>query len=219
MQTIYNLAVGPIAWAAWAIFIGGVIFRITGMISTARKKEMSAVAYMNLGYSMRSIFRWLTPFATLGWKANPGVTIATFIFHISLVLLALFAPGHAEMWDYLFGIAVPSLPAHVADGLTGAVILCCFFFIARRLVNPAVRYVTSAHDWAVLGLVTLVFVSAIMAKLQIGPALPVSLIHVLSGEAVLIAIPFTRLSHAFFIPFTRAYMGSEFGGVRHTPDW
>lgn len=219
MQTIYNFATGYLAWAVWAIFLGGVIWRIGTMISTARKKEMAALAYMNLGYSLRSIARWSVPFATLGWKANPGMTVATFIFHVSLILLVLFAPGHAVMWDYLFGVGVPSLPEPLADAMTVAVILCCFFFIFRRLRTPAVRYVTSAQDWSILALVLLVFVSGLFAKLQIGPDLTVALIHVLSGEAVLVAIPFTRLSHAFFIPFTRAYMGSEFGGVRHCPDW
>lgn len=219
MQSVYNFATGYLAWAAWIIFLGGMTWRIVKLVSTARKKEMNAAAYMSLGYSLRSIARWSTPFATLGWRANPSVTIATFVFHISLILLALFAPGHAVMWDYLFGVNVPSLPEHLADGLTLAAILCLFFFIFRRLRNPAVRYVTSAPDWSMLALVTLVFVSALFAKLQIGPTLPVTLVHVLSGEAVLIALPFTRLSHAFLIPFTRAYMGSEFGGVRHCPDW
>ena len=35
------------------------------------------------------------------------------------------------------------------------------------------------------------------------------------GEIMLVAIPFTRLSHMIFSPLTRAYMGSEFGKVRH----
>lgn len=43
--------------------------------------------------------------------------------------------------------------------------------------------------------------------------------HDLSGEIMLVAIPFTRLSHMIFSVFTRAYMGSEFGGVRHARDW
>jgi hypothetical protein len=43
--------------------------------------------------------------------------------------------------------------------------------------------------------------------------------HILSGEVMLAAIPFTRLSHMLFFPFTRGYMGSEFGGVRHAKDW
>ena len=41
-----------------------------------------------------------------------------------------------------------------------------------------------------------------------------------AGEIyALLAIPFTRLSHMLFSPFTRAYMGSEFGKVRMARDW
>jgi hypothetical protein len=36
---------------------------------------------------------------------------------------------------------------------------------------------------------------------------------------MLAVIPFTRLVHMVFAPLTRAYMGSEFGGVRHAQDW
>lgn len=219
MQTLYNIATGPLAWAAWIIFLGGSAWRIASMIATAKKKEMSAYAYMNAGYSFRSIFRWLTPFGTLGWKENPALTVATFAFHISVLLLVLFAPGHAVMWDYCFGIGVWSLPEGIADALTLVAIACCLFFAYRRLAIASVRYVTSVHDWAVLGLVALPFISGFLAKMQVGDTLLMTLIHVLSGEAVLIAIPFTRLSHAILAPFTRAYMGSEFGGVRHVPDW
>ena len=44
-------------------------------------------------------------------------------------------------------------------------------------------------------------------------------IHIVSGLLMLALIPFTRLSHMLFAPFTRAYMGSEFLGVRHAKDW
>ena len=219
MQMMYNLATGYLAWAAWIIFLGGALWRIVYMASLARKKDASSVAYFSLGYSLRSIFRWLMPFGTLGWRANPAMTIGTFVFHIGLVLLVLFTPGHAVMWDYLFGVHVWSLPEVVADAFTVAVIACCLFFGFRRLNVSSVRYVTTCHDWLVLLLVLSVFLFGFLAKMQVGNPLLMSLIHVLAGEAVLIAIPFTRLSHAFFIPFTRGYMGSEFGGVRHCPDW
>lgn len=219
MQTIYNFATGPLAWAAWFIFIAGSFWRIGTTVALARKKEMSAVAYMSAGYSLRSIFRWLMPYATLGWRANPALTAVTFIFHIALALLVLFAPGHTVMWDYCFGVSLWSLPESVADALTVAALLCCAFFIGRRLFDACVRYVTTAHDWAVLVLVLLPIASGLLAKLQVADPLLMTLVHVLSGEAVLVAIPFTRLSHALLSPLTRAYMGSEFGGVRHCPDW
>jgi len=45
------------------------------------------------------------------------------------------------------------------------------------------------------------------------------ILHILSGEIMLMAIPFTRLSHMLFFWFTRAYMGCEFGLVRNARDW
>ena len=45
------------------------------------------------------------------------------------------------------------------------------------------------------------------------------ILHILSGEVLLVAIPFTRLSHMLFAPLTRSYMGSEFGNVRNARDW
>ncbi len=41
----------------------------------------------------------------------------------------------------------------------------------------------------------------------------------LAGELMLVAIPFTKLSHMLVFAFTRAYMGSEFGSVRNSRDW
>jgi nitrate reductase gamma subunit len=43
--------------------------------------------------------------------------------------------------------------------------------------------------------------------------------HVLSGELLLVMIPFSRFSHMITAPLTRAYTGSEFGNVRHARDW
>ena len=45
------------------------------------------------------------------------------------------------------------------------------------------------------------------------------ILHILSGEIMLAAIPFTRLAHMLWFFFSRAYMGSEFGAVRNARDW
>ena len=50
-------------------------------------------------------------------------------------------------------------------------------------------------------------------------ALTMAIAHILSGEIMIAAIPFTRLIHMIFFPFTRGYIGSEFGGIRHARDW
>jgi nitrate reductase gamma subunit len=219
MQTLYNIATGPLAWAAFVVFLLGSGWRIADMISRTRKKDMSAYAYLSLKYSLRSIVHWLIPYGTQGWRSDPLLTAAAFLFHICLLLLLLFAPGHAVMWDYCFGLSLWSLPESLADILALLAISCCACFAWRRLAIPAVHHVSGRHDWIALALVALPLITGILAKHMTGGGQAMSLIHVLSGEAMLAALPFTRLSHALFAPFTRAYMGSEFGGVRHVPDW
>jgi nitrate reductase gamma subunit len=74
-------------------------------------------------------------------------------------------------------------------------------------------------DWVVLGIVVLPFVTGILAYHQILNYELMLILHIVAGELMLVAIPFTRLSHMLFGFFSRAYMGSEFGAVRHAKDW
>lgn len=219
MTSFYNFVSGPLAWAAWAIFICGSIYRIVSMIKLAKEKDVSSIAYMSWSKGLRSIVNWLIPFRALGWKENPAVTVFTFIFHICFIGLALFLSSHSVLWDYAFGVNVWHMSDPVADVLTVGAIAACGFFAYRRFTNPVVRFVSRPEDWAILALLAALFVTGFMATHLIGDNLIMSLLHVLCGEAVLVAIPFTRLSHALFFPITRAYMGSEFGGVRHCNDW
>ena len=93
------------------------------------------------------------------------------------------------------------------------------FFLVRRIKLPEVRYLTSASDYVLLGMVAAPFVTGFVAYHQWIDYPFFMVLHILSGEILLMAIPFTRLSHMLFSPFTRAYMGSEFGSVRHARDW
>lgn len=219
MQAFYNLLIGPGAWITWAVFIGGIIWRISTMFTLARQKDMSAIAYMEWRHSLRSILHWITPFCALGWRENPAMTVATFCFHVCVVLLVLFAPGHAVMWNYSFGLHIWMLPQSIADIMTLVAIACCLFFAWRRITVPAVRFVTRMMDWTVLLMVFVPLATGILANYITIENIVFATLHVLSGEALLMAIPFTRFSHAVFSVFTRAYIGSEFGSVRHCRDW
>jgi hypothetical protein len=70
-----------------------------------------------------------------------------------------------------------------------------------------------------LGLVAAPFITGFIARAQWFDYETMLIIHMISGAVLLMVIPFTRLSHMLFFPFTRAYMGSEFGAVRHAKDW
>ena len=219
MSELYRWATGPLVWAAFAIFIGGSLFRLAQLIRMVHRKERFIYSYMSLRFGLRSILHWLTPFGTANWRLHPWLTIVTFAFHICLVLTPLLLLAHVVLLDEAWNIRWWTLPDWLAVVMTLIVIGGCLFFFFRRRMTPEVAYVTSASDYAILCLAAAPFVTGLIAYYQWFDVRLFTLLHVLSGEAMLIAIPFTRIRHMLYAPLTRAYMGSEFGGVRHARDW
>lgn len=219
MHSIYAFVSGPLAWLAFIIFIGGCLYRLISLMVLVHRKEKFIYSYMSLKYSLRSIFRWSMPFATENMRRHPALTIVAFAFHICLLLTPLFLLAHITLVEESWNISWWTLPEGWAEMMTLIVILACGFFLMRRLVNPEVKYVTSASDYILLAIVAAPFITGILAYYQWFGYEIFLILHILSGEIMLVAIPFTRLSHMLFAPLTRAYMGSEFGGVRHAKDW
>jgi len=219
MDELYRLATGPLAWAAFIIFIGGSLFRLIHLMALVHRKEKFIYTYMSLKFSLRSIIHWLSPFATVNWRLHPWLTIVTFAFHICLVVTPVFLLAHVVLWDEAWSVSWWALPDWLAVIMSVIVMAGCVFFFVRRLVTPEVAYVTSASDYAILALVATPFLTGLIAYFQWFDVRLFTLLHVLSGEAMLVAVPFTRISHMLFAPLTRAYMGSEFGAIRHAKDW
>jgi nitrate reductase gamma subunit len=219
MDELYRLATGPLAWAAFIVFIGGSLFRLIHLILLVHRKEKFIYTYISLKYGLRSILHWLTPFGTANWRLHPWLTIVTFAFHICLVLTPVFLLAHIVLWDEAWNISWWALPDRLAIVMTVIVIAGCLFFFIRRRVTPEVAYVTSGSDYVILLLTAAPFVTGLIAYFQWFDVRLFTLLHVLSGEAMLVAIPFTRISHMLLAPLTRGYMGSEFGGIRHARDW
>jgi len=219
MNAAYEFVTGPLAWLAWGIFLLGSAWRLSSMYQLAKKKDAPSLSYMSWGFSLRSIVNWLVPFNALGWRKNPVMTVTTFAFHIGLILVPVFLMAHVALWTEFFGVSYATLPDSTADILTLVVLAACLVFAGRRLTQKEVAYITTGQDWLALVIVALPFLTGFLAYHQVFDY-PVMLIaHIVAGEIMLAAIPFTRLSHMVFSAFTRAYMGSEFGGVRHARDW
>ncbi len=219
MNSVYAFVVGPLAWFAWGVFILGSAYRLVSMYQLAKAKDGSSLHYMSFKYGMRSIFAWLNPSGTLGWQRNPWTAMMTFVFHICLVIVPLFLLGHVVLWDQFFGISWPTLPDQIADIMSIVVVVCCIYFGLRRFLQKDVAYLTTGKDWIALAVPALVFLTGVLSYHEIGDAKVMLILHILCGEIMLMSIPFTRLSHMLFGLFTRAYMGSEFGGVRRCKDW
>jgi nitrate reductase gamma subunit len=219
MHQIYHFVTGPLVWVSLILFFGGCIWRLVHLIATVREKEPFIFSYMSLRYSLRSIAHWITPFATENWKRHPWLTLVTFAFHICLIVTPIFLLSHVVLWEEAWNISWWTLPDAMADVMTLVVVGGCVFFLFRRRVLPEVRFVTDASDFVILAIVAAPFVTGFLAYHQWFAYPTLMILPVLAGEIMLVAIPFTRLSHMLFSPLTRAYMGSEFGKVRHAKDW
>ena len=92
--------------------------------------------------------------------------------------------------------------------------LCALFLFGRRLFLARVRIITTAYDYLVLLIAIAPFLTGYLAYHQWFDYSTVMTLHVLSGEAMLITLPFTKLGHMLFFFLYRFLIGSEYSFAR-----
>jgi nitrate reductase gamma subunit len=215
---MYEFVRGPLVWIAFIGFFGGVLYRVITMAQLA-VKERVVIPTWDAKYGLRSLLHWVVPFGGRNMRRRPTYTLVSYAFHVCALLTPLFAMGHAVLWQESWGIRWWSLPEGVTDLMTLVVIFACLFFIFRRLVRPEVRNVSYPSDFVLALIVLAPFATGFIAHQQWLPYKPMLIAHIVSGALCLLLIPWTRLVHMIWFAFTRSYMGSEFGAVRHARDW
>jgi nitrate reductase gamma subunit len=155
----------------------------------------------------------------VNWRRRPVITLMTFLFHIGIIFTPIFLYSHNLLWYESWGIRWWTVSESFGDIMTIIVIICSLFFFMRRIFAPEVRFVTFGDDYLILAITFLPFLTGFLAYHQwIFSSKIMVILHMLFGEIMLIAIPFTRLGHMFYFFLTRAYMGSDHG-YRHSRDW
>jgi len=215
---MYEIVRGPLVWIAFLGFFGGCLYRVIAMALLAKKDKVVYATY-DLKYGARSLLHWVIPFASTNMRMRPVYSLVSYAFHICLLATPLFLMGHAVLWQESWGVRWWSLPDSVADVMTLIVIGACATFIIRRLVRPEVRNVSYGSDYLLALLVMAPFLTGYLAQHQWLPYPLTIIVHIISGSLFLLLIPWTRLVHMIWFAFTRSYMGSEFGAVRHARDW
>lgn len=219
MNAFIDFIMGPMVWVAFLIFILGLIFKIVIIIKDVNERESFVYSYLTLKHSLRSIFAWLIPFFPQSTKQSPVFYSISYIFHLLLFIVPIFLMSHIVLINEAFQVSWMALDDGLADILTLVVILALVFFAIRRQKVPEVKYLTSFKDYVLILIVALPFITGFLAYHQFFLYRWMVIAHVISGEIMLILIPFSRFSHMIVAPLTRAYMGSEFGNVRHAKDW
>lgn len=210
--SLYTLVRGPLVWIAFLVFIGMSIYKIRRLYLMA-KKEKVVLPGIRGEAARKSILHWILPFGSRNWRMRWPVTVTTFVFHIGLVFTPIFLLSHNVLWYESWGISWWSLSEKVADIMTFLVIVTSIIFFLRRIFAPEVRFVTSGDDLLILAISFFPFLTGFLAYHEwLLPYKAMVILHMLFGEAMLIAIPFTRLGHMFYFFMTRAFMGSQAAG-------
>ena len=96
--------------------------------------------------------------------------------------------------------------------MTVASILALFVLLAHRLTNPVKKILTTSGDYLAWGLTLLPLLTGYLAYHHLLLEYTLMLaVHILSVEALLILLPFTKLFHTFSVFISRWYNGDIFG--------
>jgi nitrate reductase gamma subunit len=222
---MYEFVSGPMVWLALVLFVVGLVvqaFRFAGQTHAkprefqpqppasppSKKGAKKKASLYQRGVALYDgAVRWLgrSLFGT-----HPVMAVVTVTFHLLLILTPLLLLAHNLLIADSIGLALPSLPEGLSDFLTVVVLFCLAIFLLRRLFMRRLRAISSPYDFFVLLVTAAPFVTGFLAYHQWFDYRTVMLLHMLSGELMLILIPFTRLGHALFFFLYRFYLGSEY---------
>jgi nitrate reductase gamma subunit len=190
-----------------------------GSMLVTGKKEPTLFPAESFKGAVRSILYGLIPFGSAYMRRQPLFAVVTVGFHLGVILVPIFLLAHIVLWYESWEILWWSLPDLPADLMALWVILACLYFLVRRLTVPEIKKVTHPGDVFLLLIIFTTFLTGFLAYHQWGPYRPMLILHVLAGETLLVAIPFSKLGHMLFFMFSRSYMGAEFGKVLQSREW
>ena len=171
-------------------------------IFISKGKQLKNVSWRKIFSDM---FSWVVPVKHL-IKGTRIFSTVSFIFHVAAILVSVFFIDHIVLWQNYLGIDLPSIGRALADILTLVVIGCILVLIACRIFVRRQREMRRKSDYVLLIMVLFPFLFGFLAGHPAVNPFPwdtAMLIHILSGEALFVVIPFTKLSHIVLYFFDR----------------
>jgi hypothetical protein len=184
-------------------------------LKVSSEKDKIIYQHFRWRYVLLTFARWLMPINVTVAK-TPAFFLLVYVFHFCLVALPIFLQGHIILWEESrFGFSWPALPHLFADLMTLVFITIAVLFLLRRALSRDLRLLSDFSDYALLVITGLPFLTgywvthgtldAVLSRYSM------QIIHMLSGELMLVMIPLTKLSHFVLFFFARGATAIEFG--------
>lgn len=173
----------------------------------AGRERQAVVGRAGAGKSRGIVYSWMNiamPWTMESTRTKPWIYAQFVVFHLGVAA----AIGLSFIIPYAPRMLESATPVIVVQTLTGAAFVTALVRMYRRTSRKVMRAISSPDDYFSLGLLTIWFCFAFLAAPN----------HPERGEVPLLAfflitaffllyVPFSKISHYLYYPFTRYYFG------------
>jgi nitrate reductase gamma subunit len=208
MSELLKFVENEVQLAALAFLTVVYAVRLIWIFRFRSRKERTFAAgsgAVGAGYSLMNV---AMPWAMESTRKRPGFYAQFVVFHLGVVaaitatFIIPYAPG-------IFRIRAVAI---AFQALLAAAFLVGLLRLVRRLTNPVLRLVSSADDYLSLSLMILFFAAGVLAVPNAYEKAEWPLILFFGLTAFfLIYVPFSKICHYLYYPFTRYYLGRSMG--------
>jgi nitrate reductase gamma subunit len=216
-MSLLDFARGPAFRWAVAIFVLGVVWRLTALLlASPRRLEPARGSAVSGG--MKTLLTRSAPAHELE-KNILFQHYSGYAWHISLFIVVLFFAPHMMFFKSFLGFGWPTLPTVFITFFTVVTMAILLVLMARRVINPVLRQISTMDDYVSWVIAFLPLLTGIMAFMHVTFGMryeTVLALHILSVCLLLVWFPFGKLMHALYIWPSRYKVGAAFArrGVR-----
>lgn len=213
-MTLLEFARGPALYWSTLIMICGLVWRITGVLLLPRRPDLSAPGVNSrgrFGGALNEVFTRSIP-----RRAFVGRTFVTvfigYAMHLGLMIILLGGAPHILLVEQVTGISWPSLPKGIVAIASAVTLVTLLLVFIRRFTHPVLRLLSNFDDYLSILLTLLpVLTGILLAEETIVSYTTLLTWHILTVEALMIWLPFGKLSHVVFVFAGRAVSGAKLG--------
>jgi nitrate reductase gamma subunit len=188
------------------------ILRIRWLLKFKASRERQAPSGPADNASFKGIvYSW----ANIAMPWSMESTRQMFFFYVQFVVFHLAVAANIGMSfviPYAPGLMKPILVVRALQVLFAGAFLIGCYRMYRRLSNPAIRLISTPDDYFSLGLLTVwCFVSLFAAPNRPDLGEGALMLYFILTAFFLVYVPFSKISHYLYYPFTRFYFGRTMG--------
>jgi len=206
LEALLDFAKGPLFRFSFAVMILGlvriVVLDIWGAVNAYRRAGDKKLDWNG---AIRNTLHWLFPVKHV-FARRPVYSLLSIFFHIGLIVVPIFLLAHIQLWKAGIGLSWWSLPPVWADTLTLATIGFALALLIGRMGSAGARYLSRKQDYLWPVMLIIPFITGYFCAnvvLGAGTYQLLMLIHILSGELILLLLPFSKIAHCVLMPMSQ----------------